>query len=51
MLRPWPVIIAIPYLFEGRGEVVEIRGDYAQIKFPVPTPTVWLRLDQLEIAK
>ncbi|WP_297040890.1 photosynthetic/respiratory NAD(P)H-quinone oxidoreductase subunit O [Thermosynechococcus sp. OHK43] len=40
-----------PYLFEGRGEVVEIRGDYAQIKFPVPTPTVWLRLNQLEVAK
>ncbi len=40
-----------PYLFEGRGEVVDIRGDYAQIKFPVPTPPVWLRLDQLEVSQ
>jgi hypothetical protein len=38
-----------PYLFEGKGQVVEVRGDYAQVKFPVPTPTVWLRVDQLEV--
>lgn len=37
-----------PYIFAGRGEVVDIQGDYAQLKFPVPTPTIWLRLDQLE---
>jgi hypothetical protein len=37
-----------PYLFEGKGQVVEVRGDYAQVKFPVPTPNVWLRVDQLE---
>ncbi|NJK41876.1 MAG: NAD(P)H-quinone oxidoreductase subunit O [Acaryochloridaceae cyanobacterium SU_2_1] len=37
-----------PYVFEGTGEVLEIKGDYAQIKFRVPTPTVWLRVDQLE---
>ncbi|ATS18762.1 photosynthetic/respiratory NAD(P)H-quinone oxidoreductase subunit O [Synechococcus sp. PCC 6717] len=40
-----------PYLFEGRGEVVDIRGEYAQIKFPVPTPTVWLKLEQLEVSQ
>jgi hypothetical protein len=39
-----------PYLFEGTGEVVEIKGDYAQVKFRVPTPNVWLRVDQLETA-
>ncbi len=39
------------YLFEGRGEIVDIKGDYAQIKFPVPTPTIWLRLDQVEVGK
>lgn len=37
-----------PYVFDGTGEVVEINGNYAQIKFQVPTPTVWLALEQLE---
>jgi hypothetical protein len=37
------------YLFETKGEIVDIKGDYAQIKFgKVPTPNMWLRLDQLE---
>jgi hypothetical protein len=40
-----------PYVFEGKGEVVEIQGDYAQVKFAVLTPNVWLRLDQLESVK
>jgi len=45
--RRWP-----PYLFEGKGEVVELQGDYAQVKFTqIPTPNVWLRVDQLEAAK
>lgn len=38
-----------PYLFETRGEIVETRNDYALVKFGhVPTPNIWLRLDQLE---
>ncbi|HEY9738792.1 MAG TPA: NAD(P)H-quinone oxidoreductase subunit O [Trichocoleus sp.] len=37
------------YLFETKGEIVDIRNDYAQVKFgELPTPNVWLRLDQLE---
>lgn len=37
------------YLFETKGEVLETQGDYALIKFGlVPTPNIWLRLDQLE---
>lgn len=37
------------YLFETKAEVVEIQGDYAFVKFGlVPTPNIWLRLDQLE---
>jgi hypothetical protein len=37
------------YLFETKGEVLDLRGDYALVKFgQVPTPNVWLRLDQLE---
>ncbi|EDX75734.1 hypothetical protein MC7420_6389 [Coleofasciculus chthonoplastes PCC 7420] len=38
-----------PYLFESDGEVVDIRGDYAFVKFYVPTPNIWFRLDQLEV--
>ena len=38
------------YLFESKGEVVDISEDYALVKFYVPTPNIWLRLDQLELA-
>jgi Cyanobacterial and plant NDH-1 subunit O len=38
-----------PYLFESRGEILETSDDYALVKFgQVPTPNIWLRLDQLE---
>ena len=37
------------YLFESRGEILDLKGDYALVKFgQVPTPNIWLRLDQLE---
>ncbi len=37
------------YIFEQNGEVVELRGDYAQVKFAcVPTPPSWFRCDQLQ---
>jgi hypothetical protein len=37
------------YLFESKGEVLDIRGDYLLVKWgTVPTPNVWLRSDQLE---
>lgn len=37
------------YLFETKGEIVDIKGDYALVKFgKVPTPNMWLRQDQLE---
>jgi len=40
------------YLFETKGEVVDLRGDYALVKFgQVPTPNIWLRMDQLESVK
>lgn len=39
-----------PYIFETKGEVVDLKGDYALIKFgQVPTPNIWLRVDQLEV--
>ncbi len=37
------------YIFETKGEVVDMKGDYAFVKFgAVPTPNAWLRVDQLE---
>jgi hypothetical protein len=38
------------YLFESKGEVVDMNDEYAFVKFYVPTPNIWLRLDQLELA-
>ncbi|HIK32433.1 MAG TPA: NAD(P)H-quinone oxidoreductase subunit O [Oscillatoriales cyanobacterium M59_W2019_021] len=36
------------YIFETKGEVLDTQGDYALVKFGlVPTPNIWLRLDQL----
>ncbi len=38
-----------PYIFETKGQVVDIKGDYALVMFGyVSTPNVWLRVDQLE---
>jgi hypothetical protein len=40
------------YLFESSGEVLEVRGDYAFVKFgKVPTPNIWLHVEQLETFK
>ena len=37
------------YLFDSKGEVLDVKDDYALVKFgKVPTPNIWLRLDQLE---
>ena len=38
------------YLFESKGEVLDVKEDYALVRFYVPTPSVWLRVDQLELA-
>jgi hypothetical protein len=38
------------YLLESKGEVLELNEDYALLRFYVPTPNVWLRVDQLELA-
>lgn len=38
-----------PYIFETKGEVVDLSGDYALVKFGItPTPNIWLKTDQLE---
>jgi hypothetical protein len=40
----WP-----PYIFETKGEVVDLSGDYALVKFGItPTPNIWLKTEQLE---
>jgi hypothetical protein len=36
------------YALEGPGEILAIKGDYAQLRWRRPVPDVWLRLDQLE---
>lgn len=36
------------YIFEGPGEILLVKGDYAQLRWRRPVPDVWLRLDQLE---
>jgi len=36
------------YVFEGPGEILLVKEEYAQIRWRRPVPDVWLRLDQLE---
>ncbi|MBE9168772.1 NAD(P)H-quinone oxidoreductase subunit O [Pleurocapsales cyanobacterium LEGE 06147] len=40
-----------PYIFESKGEIVDMNDEYALVKFYVPTPNIWFRLDQLELAE
>ncbi len=36
------------YIFQGPGELLLIKGDYCQVRWRLPIPDVWLRIDQLE---
>jgi len=36
------------YVMAGPGEILAIKGDYAQLRWRRPVPDVWLRLDQLD---
>ena len=36
------------YVIEGPGEILAVKGAYAQLRWRRPVPDVWLRLDQLE---
>jgi hypothetical protein len=36
------------YIFEGPGEILAVKGEYAQLRWRRPVPDVWLRLNQLE---
>jgi hypothetical protein len=39
------------YIFDSKGEIVDLNEEYALVKFYVPTPNVWFRIDQLELAE
>ena len=36
------------YLPEGPGEILAIKGAYAQLRWRRPVPDVWFRREQLE---
>ena len=36
------------YVFEGPGEVLAIKEEYAQVRWRKPVPDVWFKLDQLK---
>ena len=36
------------YIFKGPGELLTVKGEYAQVRWRLPVPDVWLRTDQLE---
>ncbi len=38
------------YIFESKGEIVDMNDEYALVQFYVPTPNIWFRLDQIELA-
>jgi hypothetical protein len=38
------------YLLNSKAEVLDLNDEYALVKFYVPTPSVWLKLEQLEPA-
>ena len=36
------------YVLEGPGEILSLKGDYAQVRWRRPVPDVWFRIDQLK---
>ena len=36
------------YVFEGPGEIIGIKEEYAQVRWRRPVPDVWFKLDQLK---
>ena len=42
--------MALPsYIFEGPGEILALKDAYCQVRWRMPVPDVWLRIDQLEL--
>jgi len=36
------------YVFEGPGEILAVKEEYAQVRWRRPVPDVWLKLNQLK---
>ncbi len=36
------------YVFEGPGEILALKEDYAQVRWRRPVPDSWLKIDQLK---
>ena len=36
------------YVFQGPGEILGIKDDYAQVRWRRPVPDIWFKLDQLK---
>ena len=36
------------YVFEGPGEILSVKEEYAQVRWRRPVPDVWLKLDHLQ---
>ena len=36
------------YVFEGPGEIISIKEEYAQVRWRRPVPDVWFKLEQLK---
>ena len=36
------------YVFEGPGEILIIKEEFAQVRWRRPVPDVWFKLDQLK---
>ena len=36
------------YVFEGPGEILIIKEEYAQVRWRRPVPDVWFKLEQLQ---
>ncbi len=36
------------YVFEGPGEILAIKEEYAQVRWRRPVPDVWFKLEQLQ---
>ena len=36
------------YVFDGPGEILIIKEEYAQVRWRRPVPDVWFKLDQLK---
>ena len=36
------------YVFEGPGEILSIKDQYAQVRWRRPVPDVWFKLEQLK---